>query len=57
MIIDWLVSYTKQYLEQSYFVDLCLQIYLIYIYKEDLALNNLQCLICPKNQPNQIIYI
>ena len=33
----------------------CLQImYLIYMYKEDLALNNLQRLIChKKNQPNQ----
>ena len=27
-------------------------IYLIYIYKEDLALNNLQGLICYKTQPN-----
>ena len=27
------------------------------IYKEDLALNNLQWLICHKTQPNQIIYI
>ena len=32
-------------------------IYLIYMYKEDLALNNLQLLICHKNQPNQILYI
>ena len=32
-------------------------IYLIYMYKEDLALNNLQWLICQKTQPNQIIYI
>ena len=29
----------------------------IYMYKEDLALNNLQWLICHKNKPNQIIYI
>ena len=29
----------------------------IYMYKEDLALNNLQWLICHKGQPNQIIYI
>ena len=29
----------------------------IYIYKQDLALNNLQGLICYKTQPNQIIYI
>ena len=37
---------------------MCLQIiYLIYMYKEDLALNNLQWLICHKTQPNQIIYI
>ena len=27
------------------------------MYKEDLALNNLQWLICHKIQPNQIIYI
>ena len=32
-------------------------IYLIYMYKKDLALNNLQWLICHKIQPNQIIYI
>ena len=32
-------------------------IYLIYIYKEDLALNNPQWLICHKTQPNQILYI
>ena len=32
-------------------------IYLIYMYKEDLALNNLHWLICHKNQPNQILYI
>ena len=39
---------------------MCLEIlYLIYIYmyKEELALNNLQWLICHKTQPNQIIYI
>ena len=28
--------------------------YSIYVYKEDLALNNLQKLICDKTQPNQI---
>ena len=27
------------------------------MYKEDLALNNLQWLICHKGQPNQIIYL
>ena len=27
------------------------------MYKKDLALNNLQCLICYKTKPNQIIYI
>ena len=27
------------------------------MYKEDLALNNLQRLICHKTQPNQILYI
>ena len=32
-------------------------IYPIYMYKKDLALNNLQWLICHKTQPNQIIYI
>ena len=32
-------------------------IYLIYMYKQNLALNNLQWLICHKTQPNQIIYI
>ena len=32
-------------------------IYLIYMYKEDLALNNLQWLICHQTQPKQIIYI
>ena len=29
----------------------------MYMYKEDLALNNLQWLICHKTQPKQIIYI
>ena len=32
-------------------------LYLIYIYKEDLVLNNLQWLICHKTKPNQILYI
>ena len=27
------------------------------MYKEDLALNNLQGLICHETQPNQIVYI
>ena len=37
---------------------MCLQIiYLIYMYKEVLALNNLQWLIYHETQPNQIIYI
>ena len=31
--------------------------YLIYKYKQDSALNNLQRMICHKTQPNQIIYI
>ena len=31
--------------------------YLINMNREDLALNNLQWLICHKTQPNQIIYI
>ena len=29
----------------------------VFIYKEDLALNNLQWLMCHKTQPNQIICI
>ena len=32
-------------------------IYSIYMYKEDLAVNNLQWLICHKTKPNQAIYI
>ena len=33
---------------------MCLKIiYLIYMYKKDLALNNLQWLICHKTKPNQ----
>ena len=32
-------------------------IFFIYMYKEGLALNNLQWLIYHKTQPNQIIYI
>ena len=33
---------------------MCLEIInLIYMYKEDLALNNLQRLICQKTKPNQ----
>ena len=37
---------------------MCLQIiYLIFVYKEDVSLNNLQWLICHKTQPNQILYI
>ena len=33
---------------------MCLEIiYLIYTYKKDLALNNLQWLICHKTKPNQ----
>ena len=36
----------------------CLEIiYSKYMYKMDLALNNLQGLICHKTQPNQILYI
>ena len=31
--------------------------YLVYMYKQDLALNNLYCLICHKTKPNQILYI
>ena len=38
---------------------MCLQIIyiLIYMYKDDLAPNNQQWLMCNKTQPNQIIYI
>ena len=32
-------------------------LYLIYMYKEDLALNDQQWLKCHKTEPNQIIYI
>ena len=32
-------------------------IYFIYMYKEDLALNNLHWLQCHKTQPQQILYI
>ena len=36
---------------------MCLQIlYLMYMSKKDLALNNQQMLICHKTQPNQVIY-
>ena len=31
--------------------------YLIYMYKEDLALYNLQWLVCHKTQSNEIIYL
>ena len=37
---------------------MCLEIlYLMYMYKKDLVLNNLQWLICHKNKLNQILYI
>ncbi len=45
---------TETETEQNVFTN---HIYLIYMYKEHLALNNLQWLICHKTQPNQIIYI
>ena len=32
-------------------------IYLIYMYKEDLAFNNLQWLICHKIKPNQLSHL
>ena len=32
-------------------------IYLTYMYKKDLALNDQQWLICHETQPNQILYI
>ena len=39
------------------FLFLIFLVNLIYMYKVDLALNNLQWLICHKNQPNPMIYI
>ena len=37
---------------------MCLEIiYLIYMSKDDLPLNNLQWLICPKTEPNHIYLI
>ena len=33
---------------------MCVEIYLIYMCKKDLALNKLQWLICHKTKPNQI---
>ena len=36
---------------------MCKQIIYLYMYEEDLALNNQQWLICHKTQPNQIIYV
>ena len=52
-MFNWTITDTKQYLELSNFVDLCLQItYLICVNKPNLALNNLQWLICNKNKPN-----
>ena len=37
---------------------MCLEIiYLIYMYKKDLELNNLQWFIYHKTKPNQILYI
>ena len=58
-MFNWFISDMQQYLELFNF-DLYLQIiyiYMIYMYKLDLVLNNLQWLICHKPQPNQIIYI
>ena len=43
---------------QNVIYKICLEIiYLIYMYKKDLALNNLQWLIYHKTQANQILYI
>ena len=36
---------------------MCLQVILIYVYKQDLVLNNQQWLIHHDTQPNQIKYI
>ena len=41
----------KKYYRQT------IHLQIIYMYKDDLALNNLQWLICHKTKPNQIIYI
>ena len=34
-------------------VCVCVCVCLIYMYKQDLVLNNLQCLICHKTKPNE----
>ena len=49
----WAQAQQKNY-QQNVFT---YHIYLIYMYKQDLALDNLQWLICHKTKPNQIIYI
>ena len=38
------------FLNSSFILEI---IYLKYMYKQDLALNNLQCLVCHKTKPNQ----
>ena len=38
-------------------LSIALRIYLIFMYEEDLSLNNLQGLICHKIKPNQIIHL
>ena len=47
------VLYNKNYIDK-----MCLQIiYLIFMYKQDLVLNNLQVLTCQKTQTNKRIMI
>ena len=57
-MFKWIVCDTLQYMELFNFLDSHMftnHIYLIYMYKLDLALNNLQWLIChkTKSKPNQ----
>ena len=62
-MFNWIVSDTYQYLEVFNIVNLCSQnINIWYVmYKPDLALNNLQRLICRKTKPKQsyakLVYI
>ena len=46
-----IVNDMEQYLEPFNFVDLCLHIIYINMYKLDFALNNLQWLICHQTKP------
>ena len=51
---DYLVINFSTYCRITIFYSLS---YLVYMFKEDLALNNLQWLICHKTKPNKTIYI